>query len=67
VQFREVAALAIVVMADEKHGSLIFISSHGRSGLSRTFLGSVPVLADRPTAEEVRHAQTLKKENAIEF
>lgn len=76
VVFNSHAAQAIVAMAEEAHCSLIFMGSHGRGGLSRTFLGSVtlktlalariPVLVDHPTPEEIEQAEALMKENAIE-
>lgn len=76
IEFNANPAQAILVAADDEHCSLIFMASHGRSGLSRTFLGSValktltlshvPVLVDHPNPEEITQAEALMKENAIE-
>ena len=75
-QFDGNPAQAILGAAEDAHCSMIYMSSHGRSGFSRTFLGSVafktvtlahiPVLVDHPTPDEVAHAEALLKENAIE-
>ncbi len=58
IVFSDSAANAIVKTADEKNCDLIFMGSHGRSGLGQLILGSVtakvlslckiPVLVDRP-------------------
>lgn len=76
IEFNGNSAQAILGVADDEHCSLIFMGSHGRSGVSRTFLGSValktltlahiPVLVDHPTPEEISMAEALMKENAIE-
>jgi nucleotide-binding universal stress UspA family protein len=76
VEFRPEPAQAIVDAARRERCGLIYIGSHGRSGLSRLFLGSVavktltlsdlPVLVDRPTAEELARAQVLMDQHAIE-
>lgn len=76
VEFNSSPAQAIVSAAEREHCSLIFMGSHGRSGLSRVFLGSVtlktltlaqvPVMVDRPTSEEMAHAETLMRDSAIE-
>lgn len=76
IEFNGNPAQAILAAAEDEHCSLIYMGSHGRSGLSRTFLGSValktltlahiPVLVDPPTPEEIAQAETLMKENAIE-
>lgn len=75
-EFNANVAQAILSAADDAQCSLIFMASHGRSGLSRTFLGSVamktltlshiPVLVDHPSPDEITHAEDLMKENAIE-
>jgi nucleotide-binding universal stress UspA family protein len=67
VQFSPVAAEAIITLAKRKHCDLIFIGSHGRSGLSKLFLGSVaqkviaactiPVLVHRASKQELAQAQ----------
>ncbi len=76
IEFNGHPAQAILGAAADEHCNLIFMSSHGRSGLSRTFLGSValktvtlahiPVLVDHPTPNEIAQAEALLKENAIE-
>jgi len=76
VEFNSGPAQAIVEMAKRENCSLIFMGSHGRSGLSRAFLGSValktltlthiPVMVDRPTPEEISHAEELMRQSAIE-
>jgi nucleotide-binding universal stress UspA family protein len=75
-EFNGNAAQAILRVAQDEQCTLIVMSSHGRSGLSRMFLGSVaiktltmahiPVLVDRPTPDEVAQIEVLMKENAIE-
>ena len=60
---------SIVDAAAQEHCQLILIGSHGRSGLSRAFLGSVtgkvlalshlPVLVHRATAAELAAAERL--------
>lgn len=76
IEFNEAPAQAIVEAAKRENCSMIFIGSHGRGGLSRAFLGSValktltlahiPVMVDRPTPEEISHAEDLMKQSAIE-
>ncbi len=76
IEFNGNPTQAILAVADDEDCSLIFMGSHGRSGLSRTFLGSVamktvtlahiPVLVDHSTADEVAQAEVLMKESAIE-
>lgn len=76
LEFNSEPARAIVEAALAEHCSLIFMGSHGRSGLSRAFLGSValktltlapvPVMVDRPTPEEIASAEALMRQNAIE-
>jgi nucleotide-binding universal stress UspA family protein len=76
IEFNGSPAHAIVEAAKGENCSLIFMGSHGRSGLSRAFLGSVtlktltltpiPVLVDRPTPEEIARAEKMMAENAIE-
>ena len=76
IEFSTVPAHAIVEVAKRENCSMIFMGSHGRSGLSRAFLGSValktltlahiPVLVDRPTAEEIAEAEKMMSLCAIE-
>lgn len=76
IEFNANAAQAILAAAENEHCSLVIMSSHGRSGLSRIFLGSValktltlahiPVLVDHPTLDEISMAELLMKEYAIE-
>lgn len=75
-QFNSAPAQAIVEAAQRENCSMIFMGSHGRSGLSRVFLGSValktltlahiPVMVDHPTPQEISHAETLMSQSAIE-
>jgi K+-sensing histidine kinase KdpD len=67
IQFSANPAQAIINCAKHHQCDLIFIGSHGRSGLSRLFLGSVtnkvisactvPVLVHRASKEELAQAQ----------
>ncbi|MDB5772180.1 MAG: universal stress protein [Burkholderia sp.] len=41
IEFSDSPALEIVRIAEENHCDLIFMGSHGRSGLGKLFLGSV--------------------------
>ncbi len=76
IEFDPEPAQAIVDLARRESCELIYLGSHGRSGLSRIFLGSValktltlshiPVLLDRPEPDDVARAQTLMNQNAIE-
>lgn len=76
IEFNSMPAQAIVEAARRENCSLIFMGSHGRSGLSSAFLGNValktltlahiPVMVDRPTPVEVSRAQELMGQNAIE-
>ena len=76
IEFNSVPAQAIVEAATRENCSMIFMGSHGRGGLSRAFLGSValktltlaqiPVMVDRPTPEEIFHAEDLMGQSAIE-
>lgn len=76
IEFNSAPAQAIVEAAKRENCSMIFMGSHGRGGLSRVFLGSValktltlahiPVMVDRPTPEEISHAEELMHQNAIE-
>lgn len=76
IEFNSEPAKAIVEAAKRENCSLIFMGSHGRSGLSKVFLGSValktltlaqiPVMVDRPTPEEIFHAEELMRQSAIE-
>lgn len=76
IEFNSAPALAIVEAAQHENCSMIFMGSHGRSGLSRVFLGSValktltlapiPVTVDHPTPQEISHAEELMSQSAIE-
>src|SRR5665647_420911 len=76
IEFNSEPAKAIVEAAKRENCSLIFMGSHGRSGLSKVFLGSValktltlahiPVMVDRPTQEEISHAEEMMRQAAIE-
>ncbi len=76
IEFNSNAAQAIVDAAQRDNCSLIFMGSHGRSGLSKVFLGSVThktltlthssVMVDRPTPDEIAQAEVLMRESAIE-
>lgn len=76
IEFNSAPAQAIVDAAKRENCAFIFMGSHGRSGLSRVFLGSValktltlaamPVMVDRSTPEEITHAEGLMRQSAIE-
>lgn len=76
IEFNGSPAQAIVEAAKRENCRLIFMGSHGRSGLSSVFLGSValktltlahiPVMVDHPTPEEILHAEELMRQSAIE-
>lgn len=76
IEFNSEPAKAIVEAAKRENCSLIFMGSHGRGGLSKVFLGSValktltlahiPVMVDRPTPDEISHAEELMSQSAIE-
>lgn len=76
IEFNSEPAKAIVETAKRENCSLIFMGSHGRGGLSKVFLGSValktltlahiPVMVDRPTPDEISHAEELMSQSAIE-
>jgi nucleotide-binding universal stress UspA family protein len=76
IEFNGNATQSILAAAENEHCNLIIMSSHGRSGLSRMFLGSValktltlahvPVLVDHPTPEDIAVAESLMKDYAIE-
>jgi nucleotide-binding universal stress UspA family protein len=76
IEFNSVSAQSIVDVAKRENCSMIFMGSHGRSGLSRAFLGSValktltlahiPVMVDRPTPEEIAEAEEMMSQCAIE-
>lgn len=76
IEFNSAPAQAIVDAARREGCNLIFMGSHGRSGLSRVFLGSValktltlahiPVMVDRPTPEEISRAEELMGQSAVE-
>jgi nucleotide-binding universal stress UspA family protein len=71
-QFSNAPADAIMKTAKSKHCDLIFMGSHGRSGLSRLFLGSVankvvvgctiPVLVHRTAKRELAQAEKYLKQ-----
>jgi nucleotide-binding universal stress UspA family protein len=76
IEFNSAPAQSIVEAAKRENCSMIFMGSHGRGGLSSVFLGSValktltlahiPVMVDRPTPEEISHAEELMRQSAIE-
>lgn len=76
IEFNGNPAQAIVEMAKREGCGLIFMGSHGRSGLSRIFLGNIafktltlahmPVLVDRCTPDEISQAEELMQRSAIE-
>ena len=76
IEFNAAPAQAIVEAAQHENCSMIFMGSHGRSGLSGVFLGSValktltlahiPVMVDHPTPQEISHAEALMSQSAIE-
>ena len=76
IEFNGGPAQAIVALAKSEHCSLIVMGSHGRSGLSKAFMGSValktltlsevPVMVDKPTPEAIEFAQNLMGAHAVE-
>jgi nucleotide-binding universal stress UspA family protein len=76
LEFNPDPVQGILDAARQENCSLIYLSAHGRSGVSPLFLGSVahkiltlaqiPVLLDRPTPEEVGRARTLMAQGGIE-
>jgi|SRR5450830_842443 len=76
IEFNSGPAQAIVETAKHENCSLIFMGSHGRSGLSSAFLGSVaiktltlaniPVMVDHPMPEEIAQAEELMRQSSIE-
>jgi nucleotide-binding universal stress UspA family protein len=76
IAFNGGPAQAIVAMAKKENCSMIFMGSHGRSGLSKAFLGSialktltlseVPVMVDRPSQEDLSFAENLMSTHAVE-
>jgi len=76
IEFNGGPAQAIVDLAKREHCSMIVMGSHGRSGLSRAFLGSValktltlsevPVMVDRPNQEAIAFAENLLGTHAVE-
>ncbi len=76
IVFHGNAAQAIVEAAKEENCGLVFMGSHGRGGWSSAFLGSVthkaltltqvPILVDRPSAGEIKHAQAMMEHGSIE-
>lgn len=76
IAFNGGPAQAIVEMAKKENCSMIFMGSHGRSGLSKAFLGSValktltlsevPVMVDRPSREDLSFAENLMSTHAVE-
>ena len=76
IEFNGGAAQAIVDKAKKENCSMIFMGSHGRSGLSRAFLGSValktltlseiPVMVDRPSEDDIAFAENLMRTHAVE-
>ena len=76
IEFNSMPAQAIVDAAKRENCSMIFMGSHGRGGLSLVFLGSIalktltlahiPIMVDRPTAEEIAQTEELMNQSAIE-
>lgn len=76
IEFNGGPAQAIVALAKKENCSMIFMGSHGRSGLSRAFLGSialktltlseVPVMVDRPSPADIAFAENLMRDQAVE-
>jgi len=76
IEFNASPAQAIVEAAKRENCSMIFMGSHGRSGWSKVFLGSValktltlahiPVTVDHPTREEIANTEELMGRSAIE-
>jgi nucleotide-binding universal stress UspA family protein len=76
IEFNGGPAQAIVALAKKENCSMIFMGSHGRSGLSKAFLGSValktltlsevPVMVDRPSRDDISFAENLMGVNAVE-
>ena len=76
IEFSASPAQAIVEAAKKDNCSMIIMGSHGRSGLSKVFLGSValktltlahiPVMVDHPSQEEIVHAEEMMHQAAIE-
>ena len=76
IDFNGGAAQAIVEAAKNENCSMVFMGSHGRSGLSKAFLGSValktltlsevPVMVDRPSLEDIAFAENLMRSHAVE-
>ena len=76
IEFNGGPAQAIVALAKKENCSMIFMGSHGRSGLSKAFLGSValktltlsevPVMVDRPSREDISFAENLMCSHAVE-
>lgn len=76
IDFDANPAHAIVEAVAHEDCNLIFMGSHGRSGLSRLFLGSValktltlahiPVLVDHPSPQEIASAEAFMERHAVE-
>ena len=76
IEFNGGPAQAIIEAARKNNCSLIFMGSHGRSGLSRAFLGSValktltlshiPVFVDRPSEQELKNAEEIMRKGAVD-
>ena len=76
IEFNGGPAQAIVEVAKKENCSMIYMGSHGRSGLSKAFLGSValktltlsevPVMVDRPSPEAISFAENLMGAHAVE-
>jgi nucleotide-binding universal stress UspA family protein len=72
MQFNDASAQAITKAAQSKQCDLIFMGSHGRTGLSRMFIGSVankvmagstiPVLIHRAAKQELAQAEKYLKQ-----
>jgi nucleotide-binding universal stress UspA family protein len=76
IEFNSAPAQAIVDAARRENCGFIFMGSHGRSGISKVFLGSValkaltlaviPVMIDHPTPDEIANAESLMRQDGIE-
>ena len=76
IEFNGGPAQAIIEAAKKNNCSMIFMGSHGRSGFSRAFLGSValktltlsqiPVLVDRPSEVDIAHAEEMMQKGAVD-
>jgi nucleotide-binding universal stress UspA family protein len=76
IEYNGGPAQAIVAVAKKENCSMIFMGSHGRSGISQVFLGSialktltlseVPVMVDHPNPQEISFAEDLMHSHAVD-